>query len=157
MPKALSPALTRPFSLMKAPGALPPSVLAPAVVLPAPPLPVAAAHTPAEHAAPFAHAFPQPPQLAGSLMVSTQTPPQSVSVLRSQAHAPPTQRRPPGQALLQPPQCSTLLPRSTQLCPHWVSAASQPAAQAPSEHTSELPHATPQAPQWPGSEASSTH
>lgn len=120
------------------------------VSLPLPPL-----QTPDTHVPPAAQTTPQLPQFAASDEVSLQTPPHSVSVARSQAHDPFSHRRPPGHALLHTPQWITLLARSTQLCPHCDKLASQPAAQALSEHTCVAAHAVPQTPQCAGSEPTS--
>jgi hypothetical protein len=54
------------------------------------------AQLPNTHELPPAHTLPQPPQLAGSVVVSTQAPAQTVSPV-GQAHLPLTQCRPGGQ------------------------------------------------------------
>jgi hypothetical protein len=85
-------------------------------------------------AVPAAQAFPQVPQWAGLLAVSTQVPPQSVWPV-GQPQAPPIQTLPPMQTVPQVPQ---LLPSdcvSTQEPLHGESGAAQPAAHWPREQT----------------------
>lgn len=98
-----------------------------------------------------ANAAPQPPQFARSVVVSTQTPLQSV-VFAGHSHLPATQVVPPLQAISQPPQFWLSVCASTQDAPHLVRAASHVAVQLPRLQTWPALHATaPHAPQCCGS------
>ena len=101
--------------------------------------------------------MPQPPQLAGLLVVLVQTAgsPHS-SVFAGQLHTPPVQARPPVQAIPQPPQLFGSVSVAMQAPAHSVSPAAQLAAQAPCEQTSPVAQAVAHLPQWAGSVASET-
>src|SRR6185437_168205 len=87
---------------------------------PGPPLQVGT-HAPITHLSPFGQKTPQPPQLAGSLVVSTQpegqhlfVPEQAGPPLHATAQVPFTQFWPVGQTLPQPPQLFVSVLRSAQ-------------------------------------------
>jgi hypothetical protein len=81
----------------------------------------AEAHWPAaQSGADVPQAAPQAPQLAGSLVTSTQADPHR-RLPAAQVHAPALHVSPGLQRLLHTPQASRLLERSTHACPHAVS------------------------------------
>jgi hypothetical protein len=99
--------------------------------------------------------LPQAPQLAGSLPVSVQVPPQLVWG-SEQAHTPFTQLVPARQALPQAPQWLFELGRCAQAPLQLVRPAAQVAAQEPLLHTLPSAQRWPQDPQLRGSLAGST-
>jgi hypothetical protein len=103
-----------------------------------------------------AHARPQAPQLAGLVCVSTQTLPHRIWGLE-QAQAPFAQVAPPEQVRLQAPQWLFEVCRWTHAPPQLVRPAAQLAAHAPALHAWPAGQAVPQAPQFIGSLAASTH
>jgi hypothetical protein len=88
---------------------------------------------------PGAQAWPQAPQLAGSVLGSTHAPPHAVPL--AQPQAPPAQVCAEGQALPQAPQLPGSVPTSTQWPLHAVSPPAHVPAQDPEEHTSPTTHA----------------
>jgi hypothetical protein len=113
-------------------------------------------HTPAVQSVPAWHRFRQPPQLFGSLCVSVQVVPQSVSA--PQVHAAFTHDAPDGHDLLHPPQFAGSSWMSTQALLQSVSAPaseSQDVAHAPSTQNAPPPsialQTLPQPPQLFGS------
>jgi len=89
------------------------------------------AHVPLQQVAPASQTVPQEPQLFGSLVTSTQTPPpqsESCSVLEQSPHVPGRRALPvglqkgklSGQMEPQVPQLSGSALRSTHALPHWT-------------------------------------
>jgi hypothetical protein len=110
-------------------------------------------HSPPVHVSPTEQTVPQPPQSAGLVDVSTQTPPQAVGVPvpAGHVHALFTHVEPPVQASPQPPQLALSFVSSTQDEPHVVRPAPHVDWHVPPEHSWFAPHALPQAPQLFGS------
>ena len=110
-------------------------------------MPAGQVHDPCTHVVPWAQAWPQDPQLAGSVPVSTQALPQAVVPGAVQEHLPPAQVSAAEQAVVQLPQWSWSVWGSTQAVPQLVSPTAQAARQVPFEHASPEAQAFPQAPQ----------
>jgi hypothetical protein len=108
-----------------------------------------------EQAWPVAQAFPQAPQFAGLVAVSTQVPPQSV-VPVGQPQAPPMQTLPPLQVVPQAPQLALSDLVSTHEPPQLVRVPAQLAPQVPTEQTWPAVQAVVHEPQWAGSAFTST-
>jgi hypothetical protein len=103
-------------------------------------------HWPSAQADPGAHAFPQPPQFAGSVVVSMQVPEQSTfpcGQLPVQCEA--TQTSPTGHCVLQAPQFDGSDAVSTQALPQRVRPLSH--VHAPAVHAPPGPQLVVQAPQ----------
>ena len=112
-------------------------------------------HAPAPHDLPPVQTLPHPPQLMGSVLVSTHAVPHRVSV--PQLHAPAVQLSPAGQTLPQLPQFFASVPTSTQAPEQFVVPVGHVAAQAPAAQTGEVPlHTLPHSPQFWGSSRVST-
>jgi hypothetical protein len=77
---------------------------------------VAGPQTPEKQASPAAQALPHPPQLAASLLVETQAPPQT-SFGAGQVQAPPPQTPGAAQGIPQPPQFTGSVAVETQAPP----------------------------------------
>jgi hypothetical protein len=98
------------------------------------------AHLPPEQMSGEEQAWPHWPQLAGSLLVSTQAWPHIVSEPHDVAQAP-LAHTPPGHECPHWPQLAGSLVVSTQLPLHAVAFPGQLLAHVPVEHTSVAPHA----------------
>jgi hypothetical protein len=110
-------------------------------------VPASQPHLPAEQIWPFGQTVPQAPQLAGSALVSTQPPPQSLSgVVQPASQRPALQTWLAPHAVAQLPQCAGSLASETQLPEHSESPASQ--THLAPLHTWLALHAVAQAPQW---------
>jgi hypothetical protein len=79
--------------------------------------PLAQPHTLALHTRPLEHTVPQPPQLEGSVVVSTQAPLQYV-LPGAQPHTPCWQLRPPAQMLPHWPQLALSVNELVHWLPH---------------------------------------
>jgi hypothetical protein len=121
------------------------------------PAPQVVWHWPFEHTWLVAQACPQPPQLAGSLVVVTQRAglPQA-TVPTGQTHWPAAQIVPPEQTVPQAPQLPALDSKSTQAPLQVVSPVPQ-VPHIPWLHEVPAEQAVPQAPQLVGSDRRSTH
>ena len=110
-------------------------------------------HMPALHAEPSGQVTPQPPQLRGSLWVSTQPAPQStVGGSHRRVHIPSSQTLPSGHRTPQPPQLRTSLEVSTHSPPQsTVGGMQRTSTQRPLVQSWPSPQARPQAPQFSGS------
>jgi hypothetical protein len=123
-----------------------------------------AAHAPFTQKIPVGHALPHAPQLDGSVCTSTQeggVPHATCDSGHEGRHEALAQIWPDGQAWLpasslHPPQLRASFCTSTQAAPHCVSAP-QESAQVLRAQTCPERHATPHAPQFDGSLATSTH
>jgi hypothetical protein len=107
-------------------------------------------HAPFTHWLPGPHRFPQVPQLRGSVVVSTQNPPQLV-VPAAHWHALETQLAPGAHALPHLPQSYGSLVRSTHAPLQLVSPVAHVSVHVPSEHTSPEGHTLLHEPQLFGS------
>jgi hypothetical protein len=99
-------------------------------------------------------AFPQAPQLFGSLCVCVQTPLQR-RPLAEHSHDPLWHVVPAPQRTPHPPQFALLVLVSTHALSHWARPPLQ--THAPPEQDMPAPHARPQAPQLAGSDERLTH
>ena len=96
-----------------------------------------------------------PPVSSGLLPLRRMSAPKVRQWLVVAAHTPSVQTLPAGQTLLQPPQCAAVKAVYTHLPLHEVALGSH--VHVPPEHTSAAPQATPQTPQFCGSELASMH
>jgi hypothetical protein len=104
----------------------------------------------------LSHAFPQAPQLSGSVAVSTQLPPQRLlPPLHWQLAV--KQVAPVGQIAPQEPQLPASVAVSAQLPPHEVWPASQGDRQVPATQAAPTAQACPQLPQFWALVATLTH
>jgi hypothetical protein len=99
---------------------------------------------------PLEQAWPQAPQFAMLVLVSTQAEPHSICPATEQPHAPALHAAPAGQVMLQPPQFSGSFPLVVAQLPfeHAVAPLAQLVAQAPALHTCPDGQALVQLPQW---------
>jgi hypothetical protein len=99
---------------------------------------------------PLAQAWPQPPQFAMLVLVSTQAEPHSICPATEHPHVPALHAAPAGQVMLQPPQLRGSFPLVVAQAPfeQAVAPAEQLVAQAPALQTCPEGQAFVQLPQW---------